>query len=230
MLSAVIDMPIKECQDMLSASLEAENSRAARVALINYGTTTLKYLGSYGGGSQSKPVAFTPIEIFAEDTTSRVSYPFSGSDVMGQTSVIGQMVGMGLMSSDTARTLHPYVENPDMEKDLMQAEQLERTMMASVQQAAGAGLLPPERMVELWRLVKQDRLDLMEAVQKVTSDMKADAERKAAEQSQQAIQPPPEAMKGPGETAMINQPTPIRDLASLMVNLRKSGRPITKVD
>lgn len=223
-LSAVIDMPIKECQDVLAASLEAENRRAAQVALVTYPDRPLVYLGA-GGPTRSKPLTFTARQVFGEDQTNSVSYPFSGSDVMGQTSVIGQMVGIGLMSSDTARTLHPYVENPDLEKDLMQAEQLERTMMMSVQQAAQTGALPPEKMVDLWRYVREDRLDLMEAVERVVKETKAEQEKKMAEQQAQAIQPPPQA-QGAAEQAMVNQPTPIRDMASLVTNLRKTGRPV----
>lgn len=237
-LSAVIDMPIKEGQDALAAALQVENELAARVALAWMPDRQLTYIGDFGGRARNKKnLTFTPRQIFAETQVNRVSYPFSGSDVQGQTAIIGQMTGIGLLSTETARHLHPYVDDPEAEKDLMQAETIERTLMAGVQQAAATGALPVPRLVQLWELVRTDRMELGEAIQKINQEMRDEMQAQQAEQ--QAGQAPPASPQpgagGPlaGTNPMepepqVRQPEPIRDMASLITNIRKTSRPVTR--
>jgi hypothetical protein len=235
-LSAVIDMPIKEGQDALAAALEVENELAARVALAWMPDKQLTYIGDFGGRARSKKnLTFTPRQIFGETQVNRVTYPFSGSDIQGQTAIIGQMTGIGLLSTETARHLHPYIDDPESEKDLMQAETIERSLMAGVQQAAATGALPVPRLVQLWALVREDKKELGEAIQQINEEMLEEMKAQQAEQ-QQGQAPPGMPQPGAGgplagvnpmePESQVQQPEPIRDMASLVTSLRKTSRPL----
>jgi hypothetical protein len=111
-----------------------------------------------------------------------------GSDLNSLIIGIGQRVGLGIMSKQTAATLDPYIDNPETEHDTIIAEGLEQALMAGLQQQAASGSLPPLVLAKIMRLVSDDRMELAEALNKVTEDAIKEQESKA-EQAQAAMSP-----------------------------------------
>ena len=180
-LSAVIDYPVAEAQETFAYSLEEENEVAIGLAKAWDGDNSRTiYVGT---GNSNRPVTYIANETFETDEHV-VSYPASGTDINSLIIGIGQRVGLGIMSKKTAATLDPYIDNPEMEHDAIIAEGLEQALMSGLQQQASSGAIPPLTLSKIMQLVSNDKMELAEALNKVTED--ALKEQKAQEESQQA--------------------------------------------
>jgi hypothetical protein len=136
-----------------------------------------------GTGNAARPVTYAANETFVTNEHI-VSYPASGTDVNSLIIGIGQRVGIGTMSKHTAATLDPYIDNPEAERDAIIAEGLEQALMSGIQQQAASGAIPPLTLAKLMDLVKNDRMELAEALNKVTEDALKEQEAKKQEQAQ----------------------------------------------
>ena len=183
-LSAVIDFPVAEAQETFAYALEEENEVAIELAKRWDGNN--KRTIYVGTGNAARPVTYTANETF-EQTEHIVSYPASGTDVNSLIIGIGQRVGLGIMSKQTAATLDPYIDNPEAEHDAIIAEGLEQALMSGLQQQAASGQIPPLTLAKVMDLVKNDKMELAEALNKVTEDA-------LKEQQAQQETPPAEAM------------------------------------
>ena len=184
-LSAVIDYPVAEAQETFAYSMEEENKIAISLAKAWDGKNSRTiYVGT---GNSNRPVTYIADETFETDEHV-VSYPAMGSDLNSLIIGIGQRVGLGIMSKQTAATLDPYIDNPETEHDTIIAEGLEQALMAGLQQQAASGSLPPLVLAKIMRLVSDDRMELAEALNKVTEDAIKEQESKA-EQAQAAMSP-----------------------------------------
>ena len=130
------------------------------------------------------------------------------------------------MSKKTAATLDPYIDNPEQEHDSIIAEGLEQALMAGLQQQASSGQLPPLVISKVMTLVANDKMELAEALTKVTED--ALKEQQAAEQSAQPMATADAAMAGQtvqslaGPQAAIQGPNPSQaNLSDLLSTLRR---------
>ena len=250
-LSAVIDYPVAEAQETFAYALEEENRIAISLAKAYYGNKeTTIYVGT---GNSTKAVTYTANQVFPE-SEHVVSYPASGSDVNSLIIGLGQRIGLGIMSKETAAMLDPFIDNPEVEHDRIIAEGLEQALVASIQQQAAGGQIPPLVLAKVMSLVKGDRMEIAEAIQKVTEDA-AKEERKAQEEAmaqQQGMSPemgmgmggPPGmspdqamagatmgAMMGPEAAAQMQSPIPgagqgMDDLGSLLGALRRPAMTI----
>ena len=154
-----------------------------------------------------------------------MSYPAAGSDLNSLIVGIGQRVGLGIMSKQTAATLDPYIDNPEQEHDQIIAEGLEQALVASIQQQAAQGVLPPLVLSKIMTLVKNDKMEIAEALNKVTEEaMKEQAAEAQAETPDAAAadaavaamtgqQAPQAAIQGPNQSQ--------QNLMSLLSNLRR---------
>ena len=178
-LSAVIDYPVAEAQEAFAFALEKENETAIALAKSwDGGNSRTIYVGT---GNSFAPVTYVANETFIT-TEHVVSYPATGSDLNSLIIGIGQRVGLGIMSKQTAATLDPYIDNPEAEHDRIIAESLEQALVASIQQQASAGSLPPLVLSKIMQLVKNDKMEIAEALTKVTED--AMKEQKSQEQTE----------------------------------------------
>jgi hypothetical protein len=246
-LSAVIDFPVAEAQETFAYSLEEENRIAIELSKTYAGNkTTTIYVGT---GNATKAVTFTPNQVFPE-TEHVVSYPAAGTDVNSLMIGLGQRIGLGIMSKETAAGLDPFIDNPEVEHDRIIAEGLEQALVASIQQQAAGGQIPPLVLAKVMSLVKADRMEIAEALQKVTDDA-AEEQRKAEEEAmaQQGAMGgmggmggmSPEAamagatmgsMMGPEAAAQVGSPIPgagqgMEDLGSLLGSLRRPAMTIS---
>jgi hypothetical protein len=228
-LSAAIDFPIADAQEIFAFALEEENEVGIQMAKRIDGDT--KRTIWVGTGNNRKPVTYVPNETF-EVTEHVVSYPAAGSDINSLIIGLGQRVGLGIMSKHTAAQLDPYVDNPEFEHDAIIAEGLEQALLSGIQQQAAEGALPPLVLAKVMTLVRNDKMELPEALNKVTED--AMKEQQAAQQQPEAAMTPEMAMAGAAAGAMTGQPqSPIPgpsagqdDLAGLLSTLRKPAMTI----
>lgn len=166
-LSAVIDYPVAEAQETFAYALEEENEVAIALSKAWDGDTRRTiYVGT---GNAARPVTYVPNDTFETDEHV-VSYPASGSDINSLIIGIGQRVGLGIMSKQTAATLDPYIDNPEAEHDSVIAEGLEQALMSGIQQQAASGQIPPLAVAKLMKLIKDDKMELAEAMNKITED------------------------------------------------------------
>jgi hypothetical protein len=86
------------------------------------------------------------------------------------------------MSKKTAATLDPYIDNPEMEHDAIIAEGLEQALMSGLQQQASSGAIPPLTLSKIMQLVSNDKMELAEALNKVTDDALKEQEKQQAAQ------------------------------------------------
>jgi hypothetical protein len=233
-LSAVIDFPVAEAQEMFSFTLEEENEIAIGLAKAYDGDNTRTiYVGT---GNTSKAVTFTANQAFT-DLKHVVSYPATGTDVNSLIIGLGQRVGLGIMSKETAASLDPFIDNPEVEHDRIISEGLEQALVSSIQQQAASGQIPPLVLAKIMRLVESDKLELADALAKVTEDAQKEQEAAAAQQQagMQQQMTPEAAMAPAAMQAMTGAPpSPIpgvgpgmESLGALLGSLRRPAMTIS---
>jgi hypothetical protein len=231
-LSAVIDYPVAEAQETFAYSLQEENEVA--IALCKAWAGDVEKTLYVGTGNSNRPVTYTPNKTFVTDAHT-VSYPATGSDLNSLIIGIGQRVGLGIMSKKTAAVLDPYVDNPEMEHDQIIAEGLEQALVAGLQQQAAQGAIPPLVVAKVMRLVRDDKMELAEAFNKVTED--AIKEKEAKDAAAAGAAPTPDsmtadatlqAMAGPQAAAGMPSVGPPgeaqQNLGNMLNTLRKGAR------
>jgi hypothetical protein len=231
LLSATIDMDVADAQDALSNALAYENEIAARLALKHDKTASRSIYVQIG--SADKSVTYIADKVFTE-TDNTVNYPANGSDINQLIVGVGQRVGLGTMSKQTAAELDPYIDDAEVEHDRIVAEGLEQALLSGIQQQASTGALPPLVLAKVMDYVRSDRMELAQAMNKVTEEAMKEQQAQADAQAQQG-QPAPGmtpdmAMAGPAAAAMTGNPqaaSPIPgvgpgmgDLSSMLADLR----------
>jgi hypothetical protein len=205
-LSAVIDYPVAEAQETFAYSLEEENEAA--IALAKNWAGDEKRTIYVGTGNNARPVTYVPNQTF-ETNEHVVSYPASGADINSLIIGIGQRVGLGIMSKQTAATLDPYIDNPEVEHDAIIAEGLEQALMSGLQQQAASGQIPPLTVAKVMELVRNDKMELAEALNKVTEDALKEQQAKEAAMAQEQAMTPDMASAGATVQAMAGPQSPI---------------------
>jgi hypothetical protein len=230
-LSAVIDFPVAEAQEIFSYSLEEEDEIAIELAKSFAGDTSKTiYVGT---GNATRAVTYVPNVVFT-DSDHIVSYPATGTDVNSLIIGLGQRIGLGIMSKETAAALDPFIDNPELEHDRIISEGLEQALVASLQQQAAGGQIPPMVLAKIMQIVKDDRMEVAEALQKITEEAAKEQEKAAQQQQQQMSMDQAMAgatmgaTMGPQAAAQMQSPIPgaapgVQDLGALLGALRKPG-------
>jgi len=204
-LSAVIDYPVAEAQETFAYSLEEEDECAISLAKAWDGDN--KRTLFVGTGNAARPVTYVANKTFETDEHV-VSYPASGTDINQLIIGIGQRVGLGIMSKRTAATLDPYIDNPEQEHDSIIAEGLEQALMSGLQQQAASGQIPPLVVSKIMELVRNDKMELAEALNKVTEDALKEQQAKQEQEAGGMANPamsPDQAAAGATVQAMAGQ-------------------------
>jgi hypothetical protein len=189
-LSAAVDYPVAEQQKVLARSLREENKRAIAIAKGYFGTRSQSFYVSWKGARGQ--VDFVAKDIFTTDHNV-VAYSHVGSDLNGLTIMTGQLVGMGILSKQTAAELLPLIDNPEQEHDRSISEALEQALLAAVQQKANSGEMNPIDVAWLTDQVKNNKLELAQALIKVDERIR---KRQADMQAQTADPAQPNPMAG----------------------------------
>lgn len=218
-LSATVDFRIQEAQKSFADSLTEENKIAMAIEKGYWGERPRSF---FFPGKVLKSGDYVPNKLW-DSPVHYVSYAMPGSDLNNMVVGLGQRVGAGLMSQESARENDPLIADPDLEHDRIAAESVERALLSAVQaQAADPnGPFQPADLALLVRLVTQDNKSVFEAVEEV--------HRKAQERQAQQVPPDaPEAQPGlamPGmgaESPAVPAPDPsVSNFAALMGQLRR---------
>lgn len=228
-MSNAIDMPIQEYQEIFANSLESENRRAVAIMKAYYGgKPSMFFMGS--DGKVVRP-DYTPTETFETDL-SYVKYSMPGSDVNGMVIAIGQRVGTGIMSKQTAREMDPAIEDPIRERDQTEIESLRNALLVGLETQASQGQLDPSIIAEIAALKAQRHVTLEQAVKQIHEEQ----QQKQAEQANQMAQAQPGAPATPemqpgiaGAAAQMSAPVPPpaaggADLSQMLNNLRRPAQ------
>jgi hypothetical protein len=235
-MSNAVDMPIQEYQEILANSLEQENRRAVKIMKAYYGTKpSMFFMGS--DGKVVRP-DYTPDEAFETDL-SYVRYSMPGTDINGMVISIGQRVGTGIMSTQTAMEMDPAIEDPIRERDQVEIESLRKALLMGLESQAQQGTLDPSIIARIAAEKARNHVTIEDAVTKIHEEMQEEQSQQAATQ-QQAMSPEgspemamaPEMQPGmaisPENPAMgappMAPPQGPPDLASILSGLRSPTR------
>ena len=203
-LSAVVDFAVQEAQRIMARSLQEENKLAIDISKAYAGSKAKTFYVSTKNAKGR--VDYRPRENF-DSTDNVVSYSHPGADINNLVIGGGQRVGMGTMSKKSFMAIDPLVDDPEFEHDTVIGEQLEQALLASVQQQASQGAIPPADLARIMELVMNDKLELAGAVEKVQRE----AQERQAELVE-AMAPdaqPGLAMPGMGaESPVMGEPEP----------------------
>ena len=185
-LSAVVDFPIQEAQTLLAKSLEAENRIAVAIDKAYYGNDRKSFYVNWRGARGN--VDYIPNKIFTTDQN-RVFFPAAGVDANNLTVSLGQLVGTELMSRRTAMEMHPFIDDAEEEDDRITAQSLRRSTLASIEQQAAQGTIPPSDMARIEELVLTGKEEVYRAIQIAQQE---------AQERQAAQEPPGSPATQPG--------------------------------
>jgi hypothetical protein len=235
-LSSAIDYSVQEAQEIFEAALEEENARAIAIDKAYFSGRTRAFWydwnGTKGRGEYEPGALWT-----TQENVVRYSYP--GADMNELVVGMGQRLGMETVSHYRAMEVDPMIEDPNLERDRIQAEGLERAFVQGLQTQVAQGQIPPDDAAFIVQQVVAKRVPLFEAVQRA---QKRAQQRQASQPSpgpdagqQPAPLPPgaPEAQAGlaagPGGAAAASIQGPSADQANhaqLMQNLRRTAQPV----
>jgi len=221
-ISAQIDFGIQEHQKILARSLTHENKIAVAIFKAHFGDTAKSFHVSWKNAQG--PVDFTPNVDFDSDV-SVVTFPAAGQDQAGLTIQVGQLLGMELISTETARDLHPLISDPAREQQRVMIGQVDKAILASVLALAQGGQLAPQDAALLKRrLVLGDTIeDALDLVQKKAQERQAPSVEPVAPDSP-AAQPGMAPVGAGAEAGVVVPNQNTGDIANLLADLRGPQR------
>ena len=215
-LSATVDYRVQEAQEIFANSLLHEDKIAIALEKAYWGDQPKTFFLS--GRMTQGQEQYTPNKVWQTDFH-YVAYSAAGSDVNNLIIGLGQRLGTGLMSKESAREADPLISDPDFEHDRIIAEGVEDALLASIQQQAAnpEGPYQPEDLAYLVKLVVENDEPLFDAVRK--TDERA-RERQAMAMPMGAPETMPGlAMPGLGAEAPIAGPQGAPPLEALLAQL-----------
>jgi len=202
-LSATIDFRVQEAQEIFANSIMEEDKIAIAIEKAYWGSSSKSFF--IPGRAAVGKVDYVPNKIWETDFH-YVTYSAAGTDVNNLIIGLGQRVGTGLMSKESAREADPLISDPDMEHDRIVSEGVEAALLSSIQQQA-ANPEGPYQPADLALLVKKVLMDSKSLYDAVTEVDEAARKRQAEEMPQGAPETMPGlAMPGMGAEAPMAAP------------------------
>jgi hypothetical protein len=181
-MSAAVDPDIQETQEIFAASMEAEIRRGIAIQKAYFGKKpTLFILGM--NGEVNSPPDYTPNDTFETDIC-RVQYPLPGSDANQMSVMIGQKVGIGEMSVESAMELDPLIRDPELEVARIHVEGIRKALLTGLEQQAVQGQLDPNTIARIAKEMGDGRTTLEDAVNKVHEAVQKEQADAKTDQSQ----------------------------------------------
>lgn len=220
-LSATIDFRVQEAQSLFQESLIAEDKIAISIEKNYWGNANKSFI--IPGRAVKAFIDYTPNKLWESDEH-YVQYPAAGADINNLVIGLGQRLGTGLISKESAREADPLISDPELEHDRITSEGVEAALLASIQQQAAMpdGPYQPRDLASLVKKVMVEGKSLFQAIEEVDKEAQ---ERQAAEAPPGA----PETMPGlamPGMGAEVPEAVPppeagVSNLASMLSSLRR---------
>jgi hypothetical protein len=186
-LAATVDFRVQEAQEIFASSMIEEDKIAIAIEKAYWGATSKSFfMPGMGGGIKD----YTPNKLWETDFH-YVAYSAAGSDVNNLIVGLGQRLGTGLMSKESAREADPLISDPELEKDRIVAEGIEAALLSSIQaQAADPnGPYQPDDLAYIASQVQSNKMNLPQAIM-------AAQKRAQARQAEAAPAGSPETMPG----------------------------------
>jgi len=232
-LSATIDFPIAEAQELFAYALEREDEIAAALAKQFDGKN--ERVIPVGTSNSNKVVRYVADETF-ETVEHVVSYPITGVDINTLNVQIGTLLGSGMMSIETAQVLSPLISDPEGERDRIVAQSVNQALLAGWLQKVTTGEVPLTAAAKVAKWVGTDKMELPEAIEKATKEAAAEAEAQQAGAPQtpdgMAADPTLAGMTGGVPSAATTANDGMKGLSQMLGNLRRpnmSIRPMANV-
>jgi hypothetical protein len=117
-----------------------------------------------------------------------VSYAIPGADVVQVTQVLGSLLGAGVLSTETFRRIHPWIEDAASEHDQITEEEIFKAIIAGVQQQIASGQLPMSILAKLHKMLQEGKTltDAMIEVDNTIREQQAQAQDAAMAAQEQA--------------------------------------------
>ena len=186
-LSAVVDFTVQETQKMLARILLRKRTRLRLPKQRLMQATSPSRSTSTWVRQRARLI--TPRTSTLRPTITMCRTRRLVPDINNLVIAGGQRLQMGTMSKEAFMRIDPLIEDVEKERDAVVAEQLEQSLLAGLQTQASQGALPPSDLARIMELVKNDHLELPEAVAKVQRE----AQERQAEQVEATA---PEAQPG----------------------------------
>jgi hypothetical protein len=229
-LSAALDFPIQEHQEILAASLQEENKVAIAIDKAYFPTAKSIYLSATSGEIQ-----YQANQVWERDTNF-VVYSHAGVDAQQIVVELGQLVGTGLISRRSAMETHPLIDDAQGEFDRMTLEHVRDGLLNGLSTMAQDPQMAPV-VARVMMKVKMSEIEVEDAVQMVHEEMQkeqAAAAQEAAQQQQGAL---PGGPGGPEQQPGMGQPLPtvaappqgLTNLTGLLTQLHRganAGAPV----
>jgi hypothetical protein len=185
-MSAQVDFPIQEAQTLLARSKEAENVVAIAVAKAYFGDRPTSFYIRKMKGARGR-VTYTPNKTFDSDVNF-VDYPNAGSDANQLTVLLGQLLSLKALSLDSGRKMHPLIDDPEHEKEMVISEALQDALLGAIAQQVQGGQLSAVDVANISLALEENKYDSLAAAVNAVHQQ---------EQQRQAAAPPPGAPPGP---------------------------------
>ena len=215
-LSATVDFRVQESQAVFEASLLEEDKIAIAVEKAYWGEFPKTFFipSRTSVGQES----YVPNKIWETDFH-YVAYSAAGSDVNSLIIGLGQRLGTGMMSKESAREADPLISDPELEHDRIISEGVEAALLSSIQQQAvdPNGPYQPDDLAYLTRLVMEQDVTLYEAVER--TNMRAQERQAMAMPMGSPETMPGLAMPGMGAEAPVAGPGGEPSLEQLLAQI-----------
>ena len=201
-LAATVDFRVQEAQEIFASSMIEEDKVAIAIEKNYWGAKAKSFfMPGMGGGIKD----YTPNKLWETDFH-YVAYSAAGSDVNSLIVGLGQRLGTGLMSKESAREADPLIADPELEKDRIVAEGIEAALLSSIQtQAADPnGPYQPDDLAYIASQVSSNKMSLSEAImaaQKRAQKRQAEMAPAGAPETQPGLSMPGMGMEQPAAAA-----------------------------
>ena len=179
MMASSVDPRIQELHEVTEAWMPAVNK--AILAGYKGWFPDDKFVYFSGWTGDKGVVEFTPAKDF-DSLENTVSYNIPGADVVQVTQVLGSMLGAKVISTDTFQGVHPWIEDGEAEQTQIEREDIQKAMLAGVQEQIASGQMPIAVSARLYDLVNQGE-PLHKALTIIDEEIRA--EQAAAQQQAQ---------------------------------------------
>lgn len=215
-LSATVDFRVQESQAVFEASLLEEDKIAIAVEKAYWGDFPKTFF--IPSRSSVGQETYVPNKIWETDFH-YVAYSAAGSDVNSLIIGLGQRLGTGMMSKESAREADPLISDPELEHDRIISEGVEAALLSSIQQQAvdPNGPYQPDDLAYLTRLVMEQDVTLYEAVER--TNIRAQERQAMAMPMGSPETMPGLAMPGMGAEAPVAGPAGEPSLEQLLAQI-----------
>ncbi len=174
-LSAVLDFPIQDAQELFAMSMEEENRIAIEIDKAYFSRSKSVYISATAG-----EITYTAPDLW-ETSEHTVRYAHAGVDQQGLVVEGGQRVAMGTMSKRSFMEIDPVVEDPESELDRVASERLDDALLTAI------GTLAQDPMHAEWvaraaAAIRTDKLEIEGAILEIAKQVKEEQAAQAAPQ------------------------------------------------